>query len=111
MISIALALILLGADTDPDAGTWGPPSGFVAVESGMFLRQSDHSLISVDGGAWCDDATLMETAMRQRIVREQLKLMSERQTSDIAKWIGLGATIGSVLTVIFTVFFVNYFGK
>ena len=81
---------------DLDGGV--PKSGFIAVE-GALLALPNGTLMSVDGGAWADDATLQDAARIRRALKEEVKLAQERQQTDIAKWVGLGAATGALVTV------------
>ncbi len=110
MIALALALIL-----SQDGGTDAPvveASGYIAVQSGMFLRERGGVLMVVDGGVWADDATVIQSALRQRVVGEQLKLAQEAQFQEILKWMGIGAGIGAVATFVLGVLiYVGSLGK
>lgn len=108
MITLALTL-LLAIDGGSDAPV---VSGFIGVHSGVFLLDNG-SLMTVDGGVWANDETLIQTAFRQRVVREQLKLAQDEQQREIGKWIGIGAVGGAAVTaiVVLVLYFLGSLGK
>jgi hypothetical protein len=92
MKSLVLALVLA-----TDGGSH--PSGWISIRSGMLMTDRGVPMI-VDGGVWGDDATLMQTALSQRVLKEQLLLAQQTQQDEITKWVGFGATGGSVVTLL-----------
>ena len=88
-----------GLDGGSDAPTITPASGFVSVETGIFLT-SKGTLMNVDGGAWADDATLIAQALEKRALKEEAKLAGERQQQDITQWVLLGAAGGAVIVLL-----------